>query len=226
MSNKISRRAFLKCAGVSAAAVGSASLLSGCKTNGSNTTVNDVKVGDTVKNWNGLGVQLSSVFHLTQDPARPGYEYLGVRVTVLNRSKTETYTIGAQGVDAINAAYPVPPLENVDANFQAMAAATTDFVATCDGQGAAVSANISLYNSNSQSFSDSETLPPAGLRLHRADAAGAHRLEGAAGDLHAHLCPGQDPDLYHEGRRCDPRIIAFDFVHFVRYTHRMFTIIL
>ena len=55
MSNKISRRAFLKCAGVSAAAVGSASLLSGCKTNGSNTTVNDVKVGDTVKNWNGLG---------------------------------------------------------------------------------------------------------------------------------------------------------------------------
>ena len=30
MSNKISRRAFLKCAGVSAAAVGSASLLSGC----------------------------------------------------------------------------------------------------------------------------------------------------------------------------------------------------
>ena len=111
MSNKISRRAFLKCAGVSAAAVGSASLLSGCKTNGSNTTVNDVKVGDTVKNWNGLGVQLSSVFHLTQDPAQPGYEYLGVRVTVLNRSKTETYTIGAQGVDAINAAYPVPPLE-------------------------------------------------------------------------------------------------------------------
>ena len=158
MSNKISRRAFLKCAGVSAAAVGSASLLSGCKTNGSNTTVNDVKVGDTVKNWNGLGVQLSSVFHLTQDPAQPGYEYLGVRVTVLNRSKTDSYTIGAQGVGA--------------------------------------------------------------------DADGAQELEGAAGDLHAHLCPGQDPDLYHEGRRCDPRIIAFDFVHFVRYAHRMFTIIL
>ena len=162
MSNKISRRAFLKCAGVSAAAVGSASLLSGCKTNGSNTTVNDVKVGDTVKNWNGLGVQLSSVFHLTQDPAQPGYEYLGVRVTVLNRSKTETYTIGAQGVDAINAAYPVPPLENVDANFQAMAAATPDFTAVCDGQPAACCANISLYNANSQSFSDAESLPPQG----------------------------------------------------------------
>ena len=162
MSNKISRRAFLKCAGVSAAAVGSASLLSGCKTNGSNTTVNDVKVGDTVKNWNGLGVQLSSVFHLTQDPAQPGYEYLGVRVTVLNRSKTETYTTGAQGVDVLHAAYQVPPLSTVGANFQAMAAATTDFVATCDGQGAAISATVSLYNSNSQSFSDSESLPPQG----------------------------------------------------------------
>ena len=161
MSNNISRRAFLKCVGVSAAAVGAAGMLSGCKTRG-NSTVVEVKVGDSVKNWNNLGVQLSSVFHLTQDPARPGYEYLGVRVTVLNRSKTETYTIGAQGVDAINAAYPVPPLENVDANFQAMAAATTDFVATCDGQGAAVSANISLYNSNSQTFSDSTNLPPQG----------------------------------------------------------------
>ena len=74
----------------------------------------------------------------------------------------DSYTIGAQGVDAINAAYPVPPLENVDANFQAMAAATTDFVATCDGQGAAISATVSLYNSNSQSFSDSESLPPQG----------------------------------------------------------------
>lgn len=29
-----------------------------------------------------------------------------------------------------------------------------------------------------------------------------------------------------KARRCDPRIIAFDFVHFVRYAHRMFTIIL
>ena len=162
MSNKISRRAFLKCAGVSAAAVGSASLLSGCKTNGSNTTVNDVKVGDTVKNWNGLGVQLTSVFHLTQDPAQEGYEYLGVRVTAVNRTKNQTFVIGAQGIDAINAAYPVPPLSNVDANFQAMAAATPDFTASCDGQGAAISATVSLYNSNSQSFSDSESLPPQG----------------------------------------------------------------
>ena len=137
MSTVISRRSFLKCTGVSAAALGAASLLGGCKSNGSDTVV-EVKVGDTVRNWNGLGVQLTSVFHLTQDPMQPaGYEYLGVRVTTVNRSKTESYAIGAQGIDAINEAYPVPPLENVDANFQAMAAATPDFTAVCDDQPAA-----------------------------------------------------------------------------------------
>ena len=85
-----------------------------------------------------------------------------MRVTTVNRSKTESYAIGAQGIDAINEAYPVPPLENVDANFQAMAAATPDFTAVCDGQPAACCANISLYNANSQSFSDAESLPPQG----------------------------------------------------------------
>ena len=118
MSTVISRRSFLKCTGASAAVLGAASLLGGCKSNGDDTVV-EVKVGDTVRNWNGLGVQLTSVFHLTQDPVQPaGYEYLGVRVTTVNRSKTESYAIGAQGIDAINEAYPVPPLENVDANFQ------------------------------------------------------------------------------------------------------------
>ena len=139
MSTVISRRSFLKCTGASAAALGAASLLGGCKSNGSDTVV-EVKVGDTVRNWNGLGV----------------------RVTAVNRSKTESYAIGAQGIDAINEAYPVPPLENVDANFQAMAAATPDFTAVCDGQPAACCANISLYNANSQSFSDVESLPPQG----------------------------------------------------------------
>ena len=162
MSTVISRRSFLKCTGASAAVLGAASLLGGCKSNGNDTVV-EVKVGDTVRNWNGLGVQLTSVFHLTQDPVQPaGYEYLGVRVTTVNRSKTESYAIGAQGIDAINEAYPVPPLENVDANFQAMAAATPDFTAVCDGQPAACCANISLYNANSQSFSDVESLPPQG----------------------------------------------------------------
>ena len=162
MSTVISRRSFLKCTGASAAALGAVSLLGGCKSNGSDTVV-EVKVGDTVRNWNGLGVQLTSVFHLTQDPVQPaGYEYLGVRVTTVNRSKTESYAIGAQGIDAINEAYPVPPLENVDANFHALAAASTDFAASCDGQGVECGANISLYNSNSQTFSESTNLPPQG----------------------------------------------------------------
>ena len=159
MSTVISRRSFLKCTGASAAAVAGAGLLGGCRSNGDDTIV-EVKVGDSVKNWNGLGVQLSSVFELTQNPAQEGYEYLGVRVIVANRSNDKTYVIGAQGMDAINAAYPVPPLENVDANFQAMAAATPDFTASCDGQSVACGATVSLYNANSQSFSDAESLPP------------------------------------------------------------------
>ena len=109
MSTVISRRSFLKCTGASAAALGAASLLGGCKSNGSDTVV-EVKVGDTVRNWNGLGVQLTSVFHLTQDPVQPaGYEYLGVRVTTVNLSKTESYAIGVNKdntalLDAINQA--------------------------------------------------------------------------------------------------------------------------
>ena len=109
MSTVISRRSFLKCTGASAAALGAVSLLGGCKTNGDDTVV-EVKVGDTVRNWNGLGVQLTSVFHLTQDPVKPaGYEYLGVRVTTVNRSKTESYAIGVNKdntalLDAINQA--------------------------------------------------------------------------------------------------------------------------
>lgn len=161
MSTVISRRSFLKATGASAAALGAASLLGGCTSNGDDTIV-EVKVGDSIRSWNGLGVQLTNVFHLTQDPQQEGYEYLGVRVTVFNRSSDTSYVIGAQGIDAINAAYPVPPLENVDANFQAMAAATPDFTASCDGQSVPCCANISLYNANSQSFSDVESLPPQG----------------------------------------------------------------
>lgn len=161
MSTVISRRSFLKATGASAAALGAASLLGGCTSNGDDTIV-EVKVGDSIRSWNGLGVQLTNVFHLTQDPQQEGYEYLGVRVTVFNRSSDTSYVIGAQGIDDINAAYPVPPLENVDANFQAMAAATPDFTASCDGQSVPCCANISLYNANSQSFSDVESLPPQG----------------------------------------------------------------
>ena len=121
-----------------------------------------VKVGDKVSNWNGLGVQLSSLFGVDTAPQQEGYEYLAVLVTVVNRTKDQTFTIGAQNVDAIDAAYPVPPASNVDANFHALAADTTDFVASCDGQTVECTATISLYNQNSQSFSDSTTLPPQG----------------------------------------------------------------
>ena len=161
MSNSISRRAFLKAAGASAAAVGAASLLGGCQQNGGDTIV-DVKVGDKVSNWNGLGVMLTSLFNIDTAPAQAGYEYVAVLVTVVNRTKDKTFAIGAQNLAEINAAYPVPPTSNVDANFHALAAASTDFSASCDGQGVECGVNISLYNANSQSFSDSTTLPPEG----------------------------------------------------------------
>ena len=77
MSNSISRRVFLKAAGASAAAVGAASLLGGCKQNGGDTIV-DVKVGDKVSNWNGLGVQLTSLINIDTAPAQAGYEYIAV----------------------------------------------------------------------------------------------------------------------------------------------------
>ena len=161
MSNSISRRAFLKAAGASAAAVGAASLLGGCQQNGGDTIV-DVKVGDKVSNWNGLGVMLTSLFNIDTAPAQAGYEYVAVLVTVVNRTKDKTFAIGAQNLAEINAAYPVPPTSNVDANFHALAAASTDFSASCDGQGVECGVNVSLYNANSQSFSDSTTLPPEG----------------------------------------------------------------
>ena len=56
----------------------------------------------------------------------------------------------------------MPPTSNVDANFHALAAASTDFAAVCDGQSVECGVNISLYNQNSQSFLDSTTLPPQG----------------------------------------------------------------
>ena len=160
MSNKISRRTFLKCTGASAAALGAAAMLGGCGSSTSDAI--EVKVGDKVSNWNGLGVQLTSLFNIDTVPAQAGYEYIAVLVTVVNRTKNQTFNIGAQNLAEINAAYPVPPQENVDANFHALAAASTDFSASCDGQSVECGVNISLYNSNSQTFSDSTNLPPQG----------------------------------------------------------------
>ena len=160
MSNTISRRSFLKCIGASAAAVGAATLLGGCQTSQNGSV--EVKVGDKISNWNNLGVQLTSVFTLSSAPDVAGYEYVAVLVTSVNRSEGTTFNIGAQNLAEINAAYPVPPQENVDANFHALAAASTDFAASCDGQGVECGVNISLYNSNSQTFSESTNLPPQG----------------------------------------------------------------
>ena len=160
MSNKISRRTFLKVTGASAAALGAAAVLGGCQA-GDNSSI-EVKVGDKISNWNNLGVQLTSVFTMSTTPDLPDHEYVAVLITAVNRSGATTFNIGAQNLAEINAAYPVPPQENVDANFHALAAASTDFSASCDGQSVECGANISLYNSNSQSFSDSETLPPQG----------------------------------------------------------------
>ena len=159
MSNCISRRAFLKVTGVSALALGAASMLGGCQSSSGSV---EVKVGDKVSNWNGLGVQLSSLFGVDTAPQQEGYEYLAVLVTVVNRTKDQTFTIGAQNVDAIDAAYPVPPASNVDANFHALAADTTDFAVTVDGQAAEAGAYVSLYDAATESFSDVPSLPPQG----------------------------------------------------------------
>ena len=165
MSNSISRRTFLKCTGASVAALGAASLLGGCQQNG-NATIVDVKVGDKVSNWNGLGVQLTSLFNIDTVPAQAGYEYIAVLVTVVNRTKNQTFNIGAQNLAELDAAYPLDDeatkLDVARQYFHALAASTTDFTAVCDGAEAEVGAYIQLYDAAAQSFSESTNLPPQG----------------------------------------------------------------
>ena len=162
MSNKISRRTFLKCTGASAAALSAAALLGGCKTDPNGSV--EVKVGDKISNWHNLGVQLTSVFNLPATPDAEGYEYVAVLVTAVNRSSNTTFNIGAQNLAEINAAYPLTDEATKNANtagyFHALASATTDFAVTCDGQAVESGAYVSLYNSTSESFSDSTCLPP------------------------------------------------------------------
>ena len=147
MSNKISRRTFLKCTGASAAALGTAALLGGCQSS-SNASV-EVKVGDKVSNWNNLGVQLTSVFTLTSAPDVPGHEYVAVLVTAVNRSSSVTFNIGAPNIAEINAAYPLDTDAAKAANtapyFHALSASTTDFAVVCDGADVESGAYISLY---------------------------------------------------------------------------------
>ena len=149
MSNKISRRTFLKCTGASAAALGAAAMLGGCGSSTSNAI--EVKVGDKVSNWNNLGVQL---------------EYVAVLVTAVNRSGATTFEIGAQNLAELDAAYPLDDeatkLDVARQYFHALAASTTDFTAVCDGAEAEVGAYIQLYDAAAQSFSESTNLPPQG----------------------------------------------------------------
>ena len=165
MSTVISRRSFLKCTGVSAAALGAASLLGGCQQSGGDTIV-DVKVGDKISNWNGLGVMLTSLFRIDTAPAQEGYEYIAVLVTVVNRTKNQTFNIGAQNLAELDAAYPLDDeatkLDVARQYFHALAASTTDFTAVCDGAEAEVGAYIQLYDAAAQSFSESTNLPPQG----------------------------------------------------------------
>ena len=164
MSNPISRRAFLKVTGASALALGAASMLGGCQSSSSNSV--QVKVGDKISNWNNLAVQLSSVFTLSNAPDVAGQEYIAVLVTAANRSKSDTFAIGAQNIAEINAAYPLVDDATRAANtapyFHALSASTTDFSVTVDGQAAEAGAYVSLYDSATESFSDSPNLPPQG----------------------------------------------------------------
>ena len=165
MSNKISRRTFLKVTGASAAALGAAAVLGGCQA-GSNGASVEVKVGDKISNWNNLAVQLTSVFNLSGTPDVEGYEYVAMLVTAANRSSSDTFAIGAQNVLEIEAAYPLDNAEQIAANtnpyFHALSASTTDFAFSADGQAMEGGAYIALYDSTTESFSDAPTLPPQG----------------------------------------------------------------
>ena len=164
MSAKISRRTFLKCTGASAAVLGASVLLGGCSSS-DNSSI-EVKVGDKVSNWNNLGVQLTSVFSMTTLPEKEGYEYVAILVTAINRSNVNTFNIGAQNIAELDAAYPLDDdatkIDNARAYFHALAASTTDFTVTCDGAEVEAGAYVSLYNSETQTFSNSNCLPSQG----------------------------------------------------------------
>lgn len=160
MSNKISRRTFLKVTGASAAALGAAAVLGGC--GGDNSSI-EVKVGDKISNWNNLAVQLTSVFTLASAPDAEGYEYIAMLITSANRSSRDTFAIGAQNIQEIGEAYPLDTPEQIAANtagyFHALSASTTDFSFTCDGRAAEGGAYVQLYDSTTESFTTASAIP-------------------------------------------------------------------
>lgn len=158
MTQKISRRTFLRASGAAVAAGAAAGLLAGCERASKGSI--EVKVGDQVNNWNGLAVQVSGLFNMTVAPEKDGYEYVGVLVAVQNRTDDNTYTIGAQNILEIDAAYPVPPVSNVWPYFCELAASTRDFAISCDGQPIQGGAYLYVYDEKTNVLADAPTLPP------------------------------------------------------------------
>lgn len=157
MKHDMTRRAFLKSGGAALAAGAAAGLLSGCsRVDGSIS----VKVGDRIDSWNGLAVQLSGLFNMNVEPEQAGYEYVGVLIAVQNQSGDNTYTIGAQNILEIDAAYPVPPIENVAPYFRALVSSTEDFVMVCDGAPVEGGAYLYVYDESANVLADAPTLPP------------------------------------------------------------------
>lgn len=169
MSNKISRRSFLKSAGVGVAAVA----LAGCtgvdfswEDNGKPI---EVRINNKISNWKNLAVQLSGIYEMAEATDVEGYEYVAVLVMAANQSKTDTFNIGAQNIVELGETYPLTGVDdatkaaNVISYFHALSAATTDFSVACDDQAVEAGAYVSLYNSETESLSDSPCLPPQGV---------------------------------------------------------------
>lgn len=158
MKQDITRRAFLKGGGAALAAGAAAGLLAGCQRRIDGPV--SVKVGDQIDNWNGLAVRLSGLFNLDVEPEQAGYEYVGVLIAVQNQSSGNTYTIGAQNILEIDAAYPVPPVENVAPYFRALDESTKDFAMACDGAPVRGGAYLYVYDETANVLADAPTLPP------------------------------------------------------------------
>ena len=165
MSNKISRRTFLKVSGASVAAVGAAAILGGCQTNGSSDSI-EVKVGDKISNWNNLAVQLTSVFTLAKAPDAEGYNYVAMLIMAANRSSSTNFEIGAPNIVEIGDTYPLDSEEQTAANlapyFHALSASTPDFAFSCDGQPAEGGAYVQLYDSTTQTRTTTSSIPAQG----------------------------------------------------------------
>ena len=108
MSNKISRRTFLKVTGASAAALGAAAVLGGCQA-GDNSSI-EVKVGDKISNWNNLAVQLTSVFTLANAPDAEGYEYIAIPAATPLPSAHRTFWRSARPILWIPRSRSLPTL--------------------------------------------------------------------------------------------------------------------